>query len=339
MSAKPVPRRRAEPSAARKPARRRPPARTKRPSITAQIGAGVGKAFAAIPVAPETWTSVKNWSLGLLLIAGIGAGVTAMGVPQMAGLAAAHGIGAMGFQVKNIQPSGLHHVDRDAVYRIAMNARGQDMPLVDLTGIRQSLLNLPWVADARVSRRLPDTLAIDIVERKPAGIWQYQGQLQLIDEQGKPIASVDPTTMTDQLPLVIGPDANAHAMDFQKLIATQPAMKPLVDAATWVGGRRWDLHFTSGETLQLPEGDKEAREALAFFQKRDAEARLLGRGIVRFDMRDNSRIVVKMSDEPGYKIEDPKPVVTPDGGVPGPEGGAVSAPTNGAAASTDKTVT
>lgn len=316
MSAKPVPRRRTEPSGARKPARRRPPARTKRPGVGAQIGAMTAKAFAAIPVAPETWSSIRNWSLGLFLIAGIGAGITAMGVPQMVGMATAHGIGAMGFQVHNIYPTGIVHVDRDAVYRIAQEASGEDMPLVDLAAIRRNLLGLPWVADARVSRRLPDTLAIDIVERKPAGIWQYQQRLQLIDDKGQPIAQVDPASMTAQLPLVIGPDANTHAADFQKLIATQPALKPLVDAATWVGGRRWDLHFTSGETLSLPEGEAEAKSALAFFTKRDAEARLLGRGIVRFDMRDSSRIVVQMSNEPGYKIEDPAPPPAPDATTP-----------------------
>ena len=31
-----------------------------------------------------------------------------------------------------------------------------------------------WVKDARVSRRLPDTLVIDIVERTPAALWQKQ---------------------------------------------------------------------------------------------------------------------------------------------------------------------
>ena len=41
-----------------------------------------------------------------------------------------------------------------------------------------------WVKDARVSRRLPDTLVIDIVERKPAALWQNEGRLALIDCRG-----------------------------------------------------------------------------------------------------------------------------------------------------------
>ena len=47
-------------------------------------------------------------------------------------------------------------------------------PLVDVAAIRERLLQFGWVKDARVSRRLPDTLVIDIVERTPAALWQNQ---------------------------------------------------------------------------------------------------------------------------------------------------------------------
>ena len=64
----------------------------------------------------------------------------------MAGLALAHGIGRMGFVVRNIQIAGRERVDRDIVYAIALESRGQDMPLVDLAKIRGQLLQLGWVA-------------------------------------------------------------------------------------------------------------------------------------------------------------------------------------------------
>ena len=46
------------------------------------------------------------------------------------------------------------------------------MPLVDLGDTRERLLEFGWIHEARVSRRLPDTLVIDIIERQPAAIWQ-----------------------------------------------------------------------------------------------------------------------------------------------------------------------
>lgn len=293
-------------AAARRPATPvRPVRKARKPGLGAQLGMQLGRVLAAIPIPARVWRRLRNWMFGLLCAAGLCAGVIAMGVPQTIGMAAAHAIGAMGFTVKSIEIEGRGHVDRDAIYRVAMDARGQDMPLVDLAGIREALLGLPWVRDARVSRRLPDTLVVDIVEKTPAGIWQYRQRLELIDAAGEPIAPLDAGVPTEPLPLVIGPDANRHAADFQALIATQPVLKPLIEGATWIGGRRWDLLFFSGETLSLPEGVAEARGALATFARKDAEARLLGKGIVRFDMRDATRIVAKMSQEPGYRVDPP----------------------------------
>ncbi|QJU57835.1 FtsQ-type POTRA domain-containing protein [Sphingomonas sp. AP4-R1] len=308
MSAKAAPKRtrpRPATSAARRaPARARPPARTRGPSAA---GAMISRAFKALPLPEGFLKSLGNWTLSLLLVGGVGAGVVAMGVPGMVGLALSHAIGRAGFVVHTIEVNGRAHVDRDAVYRVAMDSRGQDMPLVDLEGIRQSLMGLAWVEDARVSRRLPDTLIVDIVERKPAGVWQHDYKLSLIDGEGRVIAPVDPSSPMDQLPLVIGTDANLHAGEFAALIASQPVLKPLIEGATWIGGRRWDVRFQSGETLMLPEGDKAARDAFALFARKDSEARLLGQGIVRFDMRVPDRMVVRMSSEPGAKVTPPQP--------------------------------
>ena len=56
--------------------------------------------------------------------------------------------------------------------QIALDQKSTAMPLVDVAAIRERLLRYGWVKDARVSRRLPDTLVIDIVERQPAALWQ-----------------------------------------------------------------------------------------------------------------------------------------------------------------------
>lgn len=307
MSAKPLPKRAgrgAKGQAARRPpARVRPPARTARPSAALLIG----RAFAAMPLPEGLLRRVRNWTLGLFLTGGVIAGIVAMGVPEMAGLSIAHALGRAGFVVRTIEVNGRAHVDRDAVYRVAMVERGQDMPLVDLAGIRRALLGLAWVEDARVSRRLPDTLIVDIVERKPAGVWQHDYKLSLIDQKGNEIAPVDSSFPLDQLPLVVGRDANLHAGAFAALIASQPVLKPLIEGATWIGGRRWDVRFQSGETLMLPEGDAAARDALALFARKDSAARLLGQGIIRFDMRVPDRMVVRMSSEPGAKVTPPPP--------------------------------
>ena len=67
------------------------------------------------------------------------------------------------------------------------------MTMVDLAALRADLLHLSWVKDARVSRQLPDTLVIDIVERKPHAVLRAGDHLVLIDETG---AVLDPIAET-----------------------------------------------------------------------------------------------------------------------------------------------
>uniref|UniRef100_UPI003B3BB0D5 cell division protein FtsQ/DivIB n=1 Tax=Sphingomonas sp. TaxID=28214 RepID=UPI003B3BB0D5 len=253
--------------------------------------------LSAVPIPADLLRRARNWTLGLLVALGCVAGLVAMGVPQMVRMETAHALGRMGFVVRNIQISGRKQVDRDQVYRVVMQAQGQDMPLVDLKEIRAQLLQLGWIGEARVSRRLPDTLAIDLVERTPAAILQRNQRLSLIDARGNILASVDPRTMPLQLPLVIGPGVESQIDALNALVATQPTIKPLVEGATWIGERRWDLRFQSGETLSLPEGDAPARAALATFVRKDQQERLLGQGYLRFDMRVPGQIVVRVSDQ------------------------------------------
>jgi cell division protein FtsQ len=192
----------------------------------------------------------------------------------------------------------------DELRRAADEAGTEHAPqaLVNVSAIRDRLLQFGWVKDARVSRRLPDTLVIDIVERKPAALWQSQGQLALIDSEGVVLDRVPVDRMPD-LPLLIGAGANGQEQELQRLMADVPTLKPQLASATWVGGRRWDLNFQSGETVALPEGEEEARTALVHFAKMDKSSGLLGRGIVRFDLRIPGKMIVRLP----HPLAEPKP--------------------------------
>jgi cell division protein FtsQ len=259
------------------------------------------RALAVIPVPAEQLRRAGNYLLVGLLGIGLVAGIVAIKLPQMVGLELGEAIGSMGFAVKRVEIKGIDRMDRLPVYSVALDQQSMAMPLVDLAEIRNRLLQFGWVQDARVSRRLPDTLVVDIVERKPTAIWQYNQKLALIDAEGHVLAAVDPAKMPD-LPLLIGPDANLQSTALGDLIAAAPAIKPMLTGASWVGGRRWDLRFQSGETLALPEGQDAAKAALIKFARMDANARLLGQGFVRFDMRVPDRFVVRVSKVPGKDL-------------------------------------
>src|SRR3546814_15496602 len=86
-------------------------------------------------------------------------------------------IGRAGFAVRHVDVSGVQRMARLPVYAAALDQPSNAMPLVDLQQIRERLLAQPWVADVSVSRRLPDTLAIRVVEREPMALWQNQGEI------------------------------------------------------------------------------------------------------------------------------------------------------------------
>jgi cell division protein FtsQ len=268
-----------------------------------------GRALATLPVAEETIRDVTRKAFLLAAGAGLIVALFALKVPQMAGTELGEVAGKMGFAVKRVEIQGIHHMDRLPVYSVALDQTSTAMPLVDLSQIRDKLMQFGWVSDARVSRRLPDTLLVDIVEREPAAIWQYQGKLSLIDRDGVVLQDVDPQQMPD-LPIVVGPDANKQAATLTGLLDAAPRLKPMFAGATWVGDRRWDVRFNTGETLALPEGDAESKAAYAKFDRMDQAAALLGKGFVHFDMRLPGKFVVRVSKEPGHEVTDPMAAMT-----------------------------
>jgi cell division protein FtsQ len=287
---------------ARRPVRSAPRKKNYGPSRLDQL-------IAALPIGAATLQRAANITIGGVLVVAAGfaahfGGVTAWAHDEWAGL-----VSRAGFQVKRVEVVGANRIDYIKVYDIALGQQNRSMAAVDLEAVRSDLLKYGWIKDARVSRRLPETLVIDIVERAPAAVWQHNRRLSLIDDSGVVLEPVTPATMPD-LPLVIGPRANEQSRALAALLEGSQSIKPLLVGATWVGNRRWDLRFESGETLSLPEGDAAAKKALAKFTHMEGSNRLLGRGIVRFDMRDPTRFVLRMPLEGQIKADAPAGAAT-----------------------------
>jgi cell division protein FtsQ len=263
----------------------------------------IDKLIEHLPVSEATLQRMASWTIvGIFGAILIGIAIY-LGLPEVARQQAADIAARAGVEVEKVEVRGVERMDELPVYNIALGQVDRSMLSLDLPHVRQQMLKLGWVKDARISRRLPDTLVVDIVERDPVAVWQHDGQLHLIDVAGVVLQSVSASAMPD-LPLVVGPNANRQTAGLNKLMENAPALKPMLAGATWVGNRRWDLRFQSGETLSLPEGDTQSASALVNFARMDGVNRLLGRGIVRFDMRDPDRFVLRL---PQGRVEE-KPI-------------------------------
>jgi cell division protein FtsQ len=272
-----------------KPMRGGPNRKAKRASLSQRI-------MARVPFSPVVVRRMVT--VGALTVAGFVAWTAASvsGLNAWAGNQVAVAVQQAGFEVRRVEVVGANRIDRLHVYDIVLREQNRSMAAVDLSEVREGLLAYGWVGDARVSRRLPDTLVVELVERAPAAIWQHRGRLSLIDDRGAVLENVEPE-MADGLPVIVGAGANRRMGELNTLLETAPALRPQISGATWVGNRRWDVRFHTGEILSLPEGEEAAHEAIATFARMDGVNRLLGRDMVRFDMRNRDRMVMRPSRE------------------------------------------
>jgi cell division protein FtsQ len=199
---------------------------------------------------------LATWAFGLFVTAIVIVSLIALEVPGKIGLAAGEAVGNAGFRVRSVAVRGTQRMDPKPIYRIALDQRTTALPLVDVAAIRERLLDYGWVKDARVSRRYPDTLVVDIIERTPAALWQDGSRLSLIDAEGHVLDKVAVTRMPD-LPLLVGPGANSHARALDKLLAKAGS-----------GNGAGTLPSRPGKPLHCPKGRGQQRRRLQNSRRR-----------------------------------------------------------------------
>ena len=224
------------------------------------------------------------------------------GVPALANRQLAIFAADAGFEVQRVEVRGVERMNELKVYERVLGQRDRAMPLVDVEALRRDLLSLSWVSDARVSRQLPDTLVVDIVEREPHAVLQKPGRLVLIDRTGHELEPVSAANAKGML-RVSGPGAARQVEALARLLDAAPALRPQVSAAEWVGNRRWNLTFRTDQVLALPQGEKQSASALVSFARLDGVNRLLGGKVATFDMRAPDRIYMRI---PGRAQEELK---------------------------------
>src|SRR5665647_1892901 len=199
-----------------------------------------------------------------------------------------------GFRITAVAINGRKQLTQDEVLGIGgVNGRSS-LLFLDAAAVRDKLKANPWIADATVLKLYPGQLQIDIVERTAFALWQQDGRLSVIADDG---AVLEPYLSRRflSLPLVVGKGAETHAKDFLALLARYPQVRAVTKAAIFVGERRWNLRLKDGLDIRLPEND--VGNALASLSRLDKEERLFSRDIVAVDMRLPDRLMVQLSDD------------------------------------------
>jgi len=257
------------------------------------------------------------------------ASLLALGVLAGGGLGALYGIQALGdgaslrerlgdisaglgLRVDHVVVEGRNRTP-EAMLRAALGIRpGEPILAYSLDEARTRLESIKWVEHATVERRLPATIVVRLVERRPFAVWQMDGRFTLVDRDGAVVTDSNVAAFAGQLPLVVGAGAPEAAAALVAALATQPGLQARMVAAVRVGERRWNLHMKSGADVMLPEGAEDlALERLAELQASHA---LLDRKLAVIDMRLPDRLVVRPQPEAAFRLGASQP---PRASLPG----------------------
>jgi cell division protein FtsQ len=213
------------------------------------------------------------------------------------------GSARLGLAVDDIEVEGRETTDRATILAALGAKEGTPILAVSPARAKAELEALPWVRSAVIERRLPGTIYVRLVERKPLALWQHGGKIELIDQQGIviPVRQLD---RFSKLPMVVGEDAAAHAAALIAMLQREPELMAHVTAAIRVGGRRWNLRLDNSVDVLLPEEKPEA--AWTELARLERSREILKRNIEAIDMRLPDRLVLKLPPEPEKPVRPTK---------------------------------
>jgi cell division protein FtsQ len=214
-------------------------------------------------------------------------------------------------KVGRVEVRGSHFLSEGEVRELLGPAVGENILGLDIEALKARLRSSPWVAEAVVSRTLPDTLKVEIHERVPLAIAEME-RLYLMDGDGGLIDLYGPRTAAFDLPIVRGLQgvqgearrdraqrAGALMRDLGELAAevSEVYVEPSGDLRVVLRG--------PGEVLLL--GDPPYNKRLATFLSLRKELVAKVPGADYFDLRFRGRIYARTAERPA----DAKPTGAP----------------------------
>ena len=203
-----------------------------------------------------------------------------------------------GFSVQSLYLEGRSRSSMDEINKAMDIKKGDPILRISLEEVRERLEKIESISHATVERALPDRIYIRIVEREPVALWQNNGKIALVDDNGVVMTGLDMAPYK-QLPLIIGTDAPQHVKDVLGLLAAQPDLARRFSAAIRVGDRRWNIRINNRENevieVKLPEDNlMDAWKKLAELQESE---QVLDRDIKEIDLRLQGRMFIKLSPD------------------------------------------
>jgi cell division protein FtsQ len=195
-----------------------------------------------------------------------------------------------GLRLEQVELSGQRFTSDADIFDAIDLPNARSLLTLNVSAVRARIEKLPWIATARLSRVFPGSLDVEVSERKPAALWQRNGNQYLIDATGRVLSPMRPG-MHIALPRVAGEGAASRAQELLDLVARYPRIAERFEEAERIGERRWTLRLRDNVTVHLG-ADREAMSFAALSSPDHLGTLLSGHDIV-IDLRARGRITVR----------------------------------------------
>jgi cell division protein FtsQ len=172
---------------------------------------GLARADSEEPLGVDEQPSAgaRVWSLTKLLL-GLG---MVIGISLGAALGARHyAMTTPRFSIERLEVMGARRLTTEAVSRQAEVGVGQNIFAIDLLKAETKLLEDPWVKKAKITRRLPRVLRVELEEYQAAALTSIGPELFLVTKEGQPFKALGEADPFD-LPVVTGISSENLARD------------------------------------------------------------------------------------------------------------------------------
>lgn len=133
------------------------------------------------------------------------------------------------FEVQHFIYEPSAHVDDDTLRELLSIEPGTNILACDLPALSERIAAHPWVARATITRNMPDTLEVVVVEHEAAAIVLSSSHFYLVNQAGLPFKEVAPGER-GELPIVTGVERErllAPIAQQQDEVATEGELVPL----------------------------------------------------------------------------------------------------------------
>ncbi len=189
------------------------------------------------------------------------------------------------FAVRTLDVVGASRRSVDEIAREAGVAQGQNVFALDLATAEARLRADPWVERATLSRRLPGSVRIEVVEREAAALVALGDALYLATADGEVFKRLEAGDPFD-LPVVTGVAAASLARDREGAAAT--VKRALLLAGDW--GRS-----PASRHMRLEEVHVDDEGAMSLVVGHEALVLRLGKGPYRRVLEQAARVLAEIS--------------------------------------------